>query len=146
MVRLFPMSNKTGYNWLGPSLIGWLVCNQLILCVPSIICVLYKPNVYGEINQYCSTCQSLLLLCLSWEKVEFRTQVFTIFWINQLMTINQVVNIIYFSMTSQKVFTYLYYPCFVLFEVFPFGFRFQFFEAITNMVQPWWLGGRAVVW
>ena len=29
-----------------------------------------------EINQYCSTCQSLLLLCLSWEKVEFRTNKF----------------------------------------------------------------------
>ena len=27
-----------------------------------------------EINQYYSTCQSLLLLCISWEKVEFRTR------------------------------------------------------------------------
>ena len=42
-------------------------------CVTLIVCVLYKPHVFDEINYYYSTCKSLLLLCLSWEKVEFRT-------------------------------------------------------------------------
>ena len=37
------------------------------------MCVLYKPLVFDELNQYYSTCQSLLLLCLGWDKVEFRT-------------------------------------------------------------------------
>ena len=46
----------------------------------------YLPlHVFDEINQYYSTCQSLLFLCLSWEKLEFRThkhcsQVFTLHW------------------------------------------------------------------
>ena len=37
------------------------------------MCVLYKPLVFDAINQYYSTCQSLLLLCLGWDKVELRT-------------------------------------------------------------------------
>ena len=54
-------------------LVFGLGCKDSKFCLVGEYCQYIKPNVFDEINQYYSTCQSLLLLCLSWEKVEFRT-------------------------------------------------------------------------
>ena len=62
---------KIGHNWKKDRSI-----------VAAWSCLLYKPLVFEEINQYYSTCQSLLLLCLGCEKVEFRTHKSLPYWEN----------------------------------------------------------------
>ena len=47
-----------------------------------LISIVFSQKLLDDpINQYYSTCQSLHLLCLSWEKVEFGTHKSLPYWV-----------------------------------------------------------------